>query len=88
MQMKTGSVLSKFEGKISAAGQGPIEFDDLFVALGRRPLIAADRHDKLAQYLSTDEGWREACAALNGTFARAAPQPARPAARLTRDEDL
>jgi hypothetical protein len=86
--VKTGSVVSKFEGDISAAGHGGIALGDLFVALGRRPLLAADRHDKLAHYLSTDDGWHDACAALGGTFSSAAAQASHSAARLTRDEDL
>ena len=62
--------MSRYEGDIRAAGQGSVELDDLFVALGRLPRIATDRHDALARYLSGDEGWRDACTARGGTFAR------------------
>jgi hypothetical protein len=87
-QVKTGSALSKFEGDIRAAGQGSIELDELFVALGRQPRTAPDRQDALALYLSADEGWREACAALGGTFAKGTTRATRLPARLTRGEDV
>ena len=75
--------LSRYEGDIRAAGQGSVELDDLFVALGRLPRIAADRHDALARYLSGDEGWRDACTALGGTFAKGVTR----GSRLTGSED-
>jgi hypothetical protein len=75
--------LSKFEGKIRAAGEGSIELDQLFVGLGRGLRIATDRHDALAHYLSGEEGWRDAVTTLGGTFAKAPP----PSARLTAREE-
>jgi hypothetical protein len=86
--MKTGSALSKFEGDIRAAGQGGIELDELFVALGRRPRLAADRQDALARYLSADDGWNDACAALGGTFATRSPRAIGSAPGLTGNEDV
>ena len=81
--MARGQTVSRYEGDIRAAGQGAVELDDLFLALGRLPRIAADRHDALARYLSGDEGWRDAGTALGGTFAKGVS----PGSRLIERED-
>ena len=75
--------MSRYEGDIRAAGDGAVELDELFVALGRLPRIAVDRHDALARFLSGGEGWRDACTALGGTFAKGVPR----GPRLIESED-
>ncbi len=50
-----------------------VELDELLVALGRTPRVAADRQDAMAQYLSGEEGWHDARKALRGTFADPLP---------------
>ncbi len=61
--------MSKFDGEIRGMKEVSIELDELLVALGRTPGIAAGRHDAMAHFLSGETGWREARKALRGTFA-------------------
>ena len=75
--------MSKYDSKIRAAGAVGVEIDDLLRALGRPLLPASDRRDAMAQYLSGEEGWRDARKALRGTFAR----PPATTTRLTSGED-
>lgn len=65
--------MSKFDGEIRAAAEVAVELDELLVALGRTPRVAVDRQDAMAQYLSGEEGWRDARKALRGTFAASLP---------------
>ena len=67
-----GPVLSNYDGDIRAAAAGSVVLEDLVLALGRGRAIAVDRHDAMACYLSGGEGWRDARAALGGTFAKGA----------------
>ncbi len=60
--------MSKFDGEIRAVGEA-VELDDVLVAITRLPRLAANRQVALTQYLSGDDGWRDARDALCGTFA-------------------
>ena len=52
-----------------AAAEGSVELEELLAAFGKAPNAPSDRTDAMAQFLSAAEGWREAKAALRGTFA-------------------
>ena len=54
------------------AGDASVELAELLAAFGRPSEGTADRHDVMAQFLSAGEGWRDAKAALRGTFASTA----------------
>ncbi len=75
--------MSKIDGKFMAAAETSVELQELLAALGGSAGTLADRHDALAQYLSGDEGWRDARAALRGAFAA----PYTDATGLTGDKD-
>ena len=68
--------MSKYDGDIRAAVQGPVDGKALFT--GAAPLGGtSDRRDALAHYLSAGDGWNDRSAALGGRF---------PAASGRRDE--
>ena len=62
--------MSKYDSEIRAAGEARVELDDLFVTLGGVPAARPHRRDAMAQYLSGEDGWRDARKALRGTFAK------------------
>ena len=52
-----------------AAAEGSVELEELLAAFGKEPISASQRNGAMAQFLSAAEGWRDAKAALRGTFA-------------------
>jgi len=75
--------LSRFDGEMKPQAEASIELEELLAAFGTAPRAGPGRNDAMAHYLSGAEGWREALAALRGTFAGHQPG----AARLTDGED-
>ncbi len=75
--------MSKYDGDIRAAGEVSVELEELLATLGGVPRLAPNRQDAMAQYLSGEEGWRDARKTLRGTFANASRQ----GTGLTGDQD-
>jgi len=75
--------VSKYDGEIRAAGEVSGKLEDLLGRLSGPLRSGPHRHDAMAHFLSGDEGWREACKTLRGTFAGSS----RDATGLSKDSD-
>ena len=62
--------MSKYDGEISGVAEVSGELEALLDGFGQLPRTGPDRHDALAHFLSGEEGWRDACKTLRGTFAK------------------
>jgi hypothetical protein len=61
--------VARHEGKFEAAAEAPIALSELLGALGQSAVKDNKRREAIARCLSVSEGWRDAAAALGGTFA-------------------
>jgi len=68
--------LSRFEGEIEAAGDGPIALAELLRLLADTTLPEQQRHAAIACFLSASDGWRDAGQLLGGAFADEPPRTA------------
>jgi hypothetical protein len=69
--------LSRQDGKLTAAGDLPLELAELLAALGTESDASLqDWRDAIACYLSASEGWRDASQRLGGAFASEGSEPA------------
>ena len=71
--------MSRFDGKISAAEDAPIDAAELLAAL--RAQAQAERGGRtqaIARYLSGSPDWRDARLSLGGAFAGEPPAPRSP----------
>ncbi|MBA3666351.1 MAG: hypothetical protein H0W65_01330 [Sphingomonas sp.] len=67
--------MSRFEGRLTAAGDVPLEMTELMQLLvSSAPVDQRHRVDAIACLLSVSEGWREAKSSLDGTFAPVAEE--------------
>ena len=61
--------MSRYDGELTAASAASVELEELLAAFGSVAAAGCDRNDAMARFLSGAEGWRDAKAALGGTFA-------------------
>lgn len=69
MQPEGANPLSRYEGKLDAAGEAPAVRAELLGALKAQGGSEQDRNDAIARYLSASDGWEEAMPMLSGAFA-------------------
>ena len=70
--------MSRLDGKLTAAGDVPLELAELLAALEAQPSKdVQDWRDAIACYLSASEGWRDASQVLAGAFANEGCEPGR-----------
>ena len=69
MQPQGAGLLSRYEGKLDAAGDAPVIPAELLVALKAQCRSEQERHDAIARYLSASDGWKDAKPVLSGAFA-------------------
>ncbi len=62
--------MSKHDSDISPASAVSDELAELLATLGDMPRANPDRSDAMAQYLSGEDGWRDARRTLRGAFAK------------------
>ena len=62
--------MSRYDGKLTAAGEAPVDAAELLAALESQPRLSpVERKDAIARYLAAADGWRDAARLLGGAFA-------------------
>lgn len=70
------AILSRLDGKLTAADETPLDLAELLAALEAQPCPnGQDWREAITCYLSASEGWKDACQLLGGAFAGDGAEP-------------